>query len=357
LVSTAAVALAACPEPAMSRSAAMSQSRHWIRRHRALALGSAAVLVLAVVGNVLHLRAVTTARDRADSSEKHARRALDELTLKHAQLQLVTDPSAALDALSGYHGSDVDRADQIRAEANGRGVARLRARPHMGNVFWVHGLPGDAVLSLSSAGGIMRTAADGTSVVVASGTGAGDLAYAPRHHLLAYSCTPASVCMYDVLHEARIPLATVLQNVRPTSIALSPNGDQLAVMSQESELMLLDIADPARPALMFRKTIFHGGDVKFFYDDIIAVCTAEGIEFVHLRGGSESFAVPENSYWDGSPDDHLFFLSDIHGQVSVMEGSPVHLLARAELCRGRFALVCSSFPEEAASHTPVETEQ
>jgi WD40 repeat protein/tRNA A-37 threonylcarbamoyl transferase component Bud32 len=311
---------------------------HWTRRHRALTLGAAAVLVLAVVGSVLYLRAVTTARDRADRSEQHARRTLDELTLKAAQLQLVTDPSAALDALAGYHGSDADRLSQIRAEATGRGVALLRARPHSTEIEWLQGLPNGAILSLGAADTLTRTAPDGTSVVIARDVArVGDTAYSPLRHLLAYSCDRASVCMYDVQHDARIPAAAVLQDVRPVGIALSPNGALLAIMSQESELLVVEIADPTHPVLTLRKPIVHGNDVKFFENDIVGANTVEGIEFVHLQHGSEVFAVSENSYWDSSPDEHLFALTNIHGQVSVMTGSPVRLLARAELCQSRFA--------------------
>jgi serine/threonine protein kinase len=99
---------------------------HWARRRRAAALSIAAGLALTIGGTTLYIWSVTAERDRADMSEGAARRAnaaakasFDELTLKHAQLLLTTDPSTAVDIVANYHGSDLDRAAQIRAEASG----------------------------------------------------------------------------------------------------------------------------------------------------------------------------------------------------------------------------------------------
>ena len=109
------------------------------------------------------------------------------------------------------------------------------------------------------------------------------------------------------------------------------------MMSRDAVLTVLDIADPARPAVLLRRPIHHGTDVKFFEDDLIAAGTSEGVEFVHLEGSSEVIEVPGSSYWDASPDEHLFALATNHGQVSIMEGSPVRLTASKDLCRSRIA--------------------
>src|SRR6185369_10244530 len=86
---------------------------HWTRRHRTLALSAAAAVAIAVTGSLLFVRNIAVERDRADASEAVAKRAqasaetsLDELTLNHAQLLLATDPSAALDVLAKYRGTD-----------------------------------------------------------------------------------------------------------------------------------------------------------------------------------------------------------------------------------------------------------
>ena len=164
---------------------------HWTRRHRALALAAAVMLAVLVGGAALYVRAVTVERDRADASEQRAERTLDELTLKHAELLLTTDPSAAVDALATYRGGDADRAAQIDAEAIGRGVAVLRARPHTETDRWATVAPSGAIVSLSADGTIARTGLDGASAVVARGVArAGLWAYAPSRQLLVYSCDP-----------------------------------------------------------------------------------------------------------------------------------------------------------------------
>ncbi|HEY6178204.1 MAG TPA: WD40 repeat domain-containing protein, partial [Kofleriaceae bacterium] len=198
--------------------------------------------------------------------------------------------------------------------------------------------PNGAILSLSVDGTLARTARDGSSVVVARGVArAADSTYAPVRHLLAFACDPADLCFYDAARDAPIPRADILRGTHPYSVSLSRDGNRLAVMTEQSELMVLDVVDPARPAVRFRKPIAHGADVRFFEDDIVAVNTIEAIEFVHLGGGSEVFPAPDNAYYDVSPDEHLFAITDMHGRISVVEGSPVHLAAHSELCRDRFA--------------------
>ncbi|HEX3475110.1 MAG TPA: WD40 repeat domain-containing serine/threonine-protein kinase [Kofleriaceae bacterium] len=311
---------------------------HWTRRHRTAAIGSAAALVAAIAGAALYVGAVTRERDRADASEQHARQALDALTLKHAQLLLASDPSAAVDALATYRGSDADREAQIRAEATGRGVAVLRARPHTDRVRWAAVAPSGAIVSLSADGTLARTSLDGASVVVARGVGSARIwSYAPARHLLAYGCDPGDLCLYDVGRDAVIPVAASLRSARPDRFALSRDGNRLAVMSRDAVLTVFDIADPAHPAVLLQRPIQDGSDVTFFDRDIIAAGTPHSVEFVHLQGGSERFEVPDSSYWDASPDEQLFALATIHGQVSILEGSPVRIAARKDLCNGRVA--------------------
>jgi serine/threonine protein kinase len=114
---------------------------HWTRRHRTLAISVAAAVVLATAGIALYVQNIASERDRADAALERVEatkndltREHAELTLKHSELLLTADPSAALDALATYHGADLERADQLRAEAVGLGVAHLRATPHRDNV-------------------------------------------------------------------------------------------------------------------------------------------------------------------------------------------------------------------------------
>jgi WD40 repeat protein len=310
---------------------------HWTRRHRTLALAAAAVVALAVTGSLLFVRNIAAERDRADTSQETARRALDELTLKHAQLLLTTDPSAALDALATYHGPDLDRANQIRAEATGRGISFLRALPHTDNVLWTQGAPDGAVFSLSIDGTIARTSHDGTSVVLARGVSkSGIFSYSPARHLLAYACDPSDLCLFDARHGVRIPVAALLRGASVIGISFSPAGTALAVMSQES-VRLLDVTDPAQPILKFTKVIEGGVNVKCVDDDVVAAANKAGIEFMRTSGSSESFSLPDISRWAASASEHALALATPNGQAVVLAYAPLRVAARADLCHGPVA--------------------
>ena len=340
---------------AARRYSLLAMIAHWARRRRALAVSAAVAVTLAAAGGALYIRNVAAERDRADGSELNARRAFDELTLKHAQLLLATDPSAAVDTLATYHGgdvgsdvgSDVDRARQIRAEAAGRGVAILRAVPHSDNACWAEATANGGVVSLSTDGTIALTARDGSSRIVARGVAdLGQSAYAPARHLLAYACDPADVCFYDVARTASVATAPALRGVRAAALAFSPRGTLLAWMSRDSVVKVLDVTDPQSPSVLLTRPVTGGTDVMFLDDDIVAAHTLTGLEFIHIghighigplgpsAAADEPFAVPGNSYWDANASAHQFATATERGQAVVFEGAPLRITARAELCHG-----------------------
>jgi WD40 repeat protein len=316
---------------------------HWTRRHRTLALSASAAIAIAIAGSALFVRNIAVERDRADSSQAAATRArasaetsLDELTLKHAQLLLTTDPSAAIDALATYHGADLGRADQIRAEAIGRGVAVVRALPHTGSVLWTEGARDGAILSLSSDGTIARTSLDGRSTVLARGVSkSGQPSYSRSRHLLAYTCDPSDVCLFDVSRAARIPVAPMLRGVSVIATSLSPDGTLLALLSQDAVLKILDVTDPAQPALRLVKSVDGALDADFVDDNVVVVGTMAGIEFVRMNGDSEVFPVPGISHW-GAGEGKLA-LATARGQALVLESFPARVAVRATLCQGPIA--------------------
>jgi WD40 repeat protein len=315
---------------------------HWTRRHRALALSAVAALAVAIAGTLVYVRNIAAERDRADLSNEAARRAqavaetsLDELTLKHAELLLTTDPSAAIDELARYRGSEVARADQIRAHAAGLGVALVRAVPHTDNVVWAHGAPDGSILSISLDGTIARTTRDGVSSVVSRGASRqGIAAYAASRHLLAYVCNPSDLCLFDVEHGAAFGVAPVLRNASFEGVSFSPDGTLLAVFSHEAVLRILDITDPARPVLRFTRTVEGGVDMEFAGDDAVVVGRRDGIDFVRIDGATERFALPDILRWAVDPRRHELALVTTSGQALVIDGFPLHVAARAELCRG-----------------------
>jgi WD40 repeat protein len=301
---------------------------HWTRRHRTLALSAAAAVLLIVAGSFLYVRNIAVERDRAD-------RSLDELTLKHAELLLATDPSAALDALTSYRGSDIGRADQIRAEANGRGAAFVRALPHTSNVMWTEADSDGAILSLSTDGTIARTYLDGRSVVLTRGVSKiGMSAYSRARGLLAYTCDPSDLCLFDFVHTTRTPLASVLQGASVNGASFSPDGTVLAVISQDGTLRLLDVTDPTRPAVRLVKAVAAPVDVAFVDESVLVVHIQAGLVFVRMNGDSEQFAPADVSRWNTSASEHQVAFATPGGQTLIVEAFPAHIVARADLCRG-----------------------
>ena len=308
---------------------------HWVRRHRALALSVTAASILAATGVALYVRNIAVERGIAERAKASAEASLAALTLKHAQLLLTTDPSAAIDVLSTYNGADLNRANQIRAEAVGRGVALLRAVPHTGNVLWTEGAADGAVVSFSTDGTISRTALDGTSVVLARGVAQiGRSSYSPSRHLLAYACDPSDLCLLDVLRGMQIPVASPLRDAHVVGISFSPDGALLAVMSQDATLRIFDVTDPTRPRPRLTKEIHGGVDVKFLDENIVAAGTEAGVEFVHLNGDSEPFSVPDSLNWDTRASEHKLALATTTGLAVILEAFPAHVSARADLCHG-----------------------
>jgi eukaryotic-like serine/threonine-protein kinase len=301
---------------------------HWTRRHRPLALSALVALVLVLAGSLLYVRNIAIERDRADSS-------LDELTLKHAQLLLTTDPSAAVDALMGYRGPDVVRANQIRAEAVGRGIAVLRTLPHTDVVRWTEVSPDGAIISLSADGTIARTYLDGTSSILIRGVSKiARATYARARHLLAYTCDPSDLCLYDIVHGTHTPLAATLQGASVNGASFSPDGNVLAVLSKDGTLRLVDVTDATRPTIRLTRTIPGSKDVTFIDDSVLALPVDGGLEFVRTTGESERLAIADSTRWATSASDHELVLALRGGGAAVVASFPSHVVARAELCPG-----------------------
>jgi serine/threonine protein kinase/WD40 repeat protein len=304
---------------------------HWTRRHRTLALAATVVLATVIIGSSLFVRNIAIERDRAD-------RSLDELTLKHAQLLLTTDPSAAVDALASYRGADRSRADQIRAEAVGRGVAFLRAQPHTDAITWT-AVDGDgAILSLSSDGTIARTDRDGRSVILTRGVSKIAMSsYSRTRHLLAYTCDPSDLCLYDFGHATRTPLEAVLQGASVNGASFSPDGTVLAVLSKDGTLRLLDVSDPTRPAIKLTQANDATTDVAFVDDTVLVVGTKAGLKFVGSSGDSEQLPLVGIARLTTSASDHQVAIATGDGQAIIIQASPARIVMRRSLCPGSIA--------------------
>ncbi|HET9622677.1 MAG TPA: serine/threonine-protein kinase [Kofleriaceae bacterium] len=311
----------------------------WTRHHRPLALSALAVIVLIVVGNLIYLHNISAERDRADALGAARAQALDKLTLKNAQLLLANDPSASVDALAEYRGADPARAEQIRAEARARGVATLRATPHTDSIFWIETARDGAILSLSRDGTITRTQLDGTTSVLVRGVSKIAIpAYAPARRLLAYTCDPADICLFDLARGERIAPAA-LREVHPGGLTFSPSSRQLAVLSQARGLQVFDVSDPAHPVLRLTRAVRDAISVAFFDDATPVVLTSRGLEFLPAAGEPQHFVAPGASDWASRASEHQFVFAAESGQALLFEGPPLRIAAHAELCRGALQTV------------------
>ena len=326
---------------AARRYSPLAMLAHWLRRHRALGLSFVAAVVVGAAGIVRYVHDIGAQRDRADASEKVARRAqtaaetsLQELTLKHAQALLGTDPTEATDVLSMYRGAERVRADQLLAEARGRGVALLRAIPQTGGSLWTVGTPTGAVLSLAADGTLSSTSNDGTSTVLyRSAQAIRYWAYAAQQHLLAFACEPATLCLYDVLQRTRSPIVTKLRDNLAIAAAFSADEQLLALVTTRAVLKVLDITNPAIPVEKFSRSIAHGWDVRFVDRDVVAIGTPEGAEFVRLStGDSEKLTAPGGGQWDSDAINHDFAFSNIHGEIFVVKNFPARVVAHRQVC-------------------------
>jgi len=334
---------------AARRYSPLAMLTHWTRRHRALALAVAIALALAVSGSIIYVQRIATERDRVATERDRADTALTrvettqhdlslqhaELTLKHAQLLMTSDPSAALDSLATYHGADRDRSAQLRAEALGRGVARLRAVPHTDSILWVRGVPDGGVISLSTDGTITRTSPDGTSVVLANGAatlGLGTFSYAASHHLLAYICNPSDLCLLDVVHGKRIPVPQKLRSSRLIALTFSPGDARLALLSTTGELRVLDVTALDQPVERLHLEVKDGGGLLFVDEDTIAVGLIDGLKLVHMAGDVQSLMDPEGTFWDADPTEHRLVLVSTSGKGFLAETDRLRITTRVTLC-------------------------
>ncbi|HET9622342.1 MAG TPA: serine/threonine-protein kinase [Kofleriaceae bacterium] len=307
---------------------------YWMRRHRALTLSVASIVVLAAIGGALHVRDVTLERDRADASSAIADASLDALTLKHAEVLLASDPSLALDALATYHGRDPQRAAQLRAAAVGRGVATLRATPHTDNIFWLEATRDGGVLSLSSDGTITRTAPGGETRVLARDVASSRrFAYSRGRHLLVYLCNPNDLCLLDTA--AGAPVVTpALRSMHTIDLALSLRGDRLATLDTAGVLHVFELGDLAHITPRLERAVDHAGGVGFLDDDQIAVGTPSGLDLVQLDGRTESYAHPDTTQWDFDPARHAMVYATAGGDALHLATHPLREVASASLCHG-----------------------
>ena len=316
---------------------------HWTRRHRALTRSAAALIASLMIAGVVFVWNISVERNHAAASEQRAETAqaaaetaLAELTLNHAQLLLASDPSAAIDELAHYAGANRGRAEQIRAEAHGRGVALLRATPHSENAMWATGGADGVITSLGIDGTIVRTGRDGKSSVVARGVArSGRFAYAEHRHLLAYACDPADLCLFDVSRAAIIPIGDVWRDARVTGVAFSPAETNLAVVSRDGAVEIFDMTRPAAPMRRLVKQVEHARSVQFLDEATVVVEIVDaGFSLLHVDGQTERLSFAGVATWTVDAAQRRLALATEAGGASIFEGRSLRLAGHADLCHG-----------------------
>jgi WD40 repeat protein/tRNA A-37 threonylcarbamoyl transferase component Bud32 len=260
---------------------------HWTRRHRTLALAATVALALAVVAAALYVRSIAYERDRADAAlalAESSRRAavtagatteaaLADQILKHAELLVATDPSAAVDVLAGYRGDDRFHLDVLRAAADGRGVARLRATPHTGTILWVHGRADRSIATQANDGTIAVTSATGAVTVVARDAANKDTrAFGARRQLLAYVCHRDHLCLVDFSQP--VPVISPPFGSDSDGLAFSPTEASLAAIAHDGSVTVWDIANPRQPVERYR-TSGVGWYIAFLDEDTLATSNVD----------------------------------------------------------------------------------
>jgi serine/threonine protein kinase/WD40 repeat protein len=317
---------------------------HWIRRNRTLSSSAGIAVVLALVGSVLYVHNIAAERGRALNSEQAAERAqrsaeasLDALTLKHAELLLSADPTAAIDSLETYNGAD-PRASQLRADARGRGIAQLRATPHTDAIHWIHGNPDGSIVSFSVDGTISRTSPDGSSVVLASDVvHRGVYSYSARRQLFVYACDPADLCMLDLLHYRHYLLARSTDGVQLDGVDFSPDGTEVASITQTGELRIFDITNPDKPIERIHISTGNGVAILFIASGILAVGTDGGLQLIHVNGKTQTFLDPDGSYWDVDTKQRRLAFATTRGEGLLAKTDDLRIAERATLCRDEIA--------------------
>ncbi|HEY0992290.1 MAG TPA: serine/threonine-protein kinase [Kofleriaceae bacterium] len=319
---------------------------HWTRRHRALTLSVAAAVAIAVIGVVLYVRNIAVERDRADAAlavAESARAAaiqastateaaLADQTLKHAELLLSSDPSAALDVLAGYRGDDRFRLSLLRTEAQGRGVARVRAAPHTGAILWARGLANESVATRSSDGTIALTSPAGAVTVIARDAGKRNTqAYAERRRLFAYVCHE-QICLVDFSRPAPV-LSAPFGSLGPFGLAFAPSEAELAAVAQDGTVTIWDVSDLQKPVERSRRRA-TGWIVNYLDDKTLAVADAEKIAIASPSRVLSRLELPDITTLEVSQRRHVLAVGVARGAATLIDATTRHLGRFTKLCPG-----------------------
>jgi eukaryotic-like serine/threonine-protein kinase len=289
-------------------------------RHRAMA--TALLCALTAIALVSTVAAVRTDRQRDRAEE-----ARDELTLKHAELLLKSDPSASAALLAGYGGTDTFTRDFLRAEARGRGVARLAAAPHFDTVFFLAARQG-AVLSVGEDQAVQRTGASGSELLASDAGRVPAIAHSPETDVLLYTHHGGGVV---IRHLDTGKAERRHQELAVRAVALSPDGRRLAVAGQSGELLVESLDGSAGRALVrvpgAVRTAFAG-------QGSLVVTTSDSVRVIDLASSLERHSFPFAASSALAVRDNAVLVGAADGKLHLIEVDSLALSPSAPACQG-----------------------
>jgi WD40 repeat protein len=254
-------------------------------RHRTAAMVLVAALIAVVAVMVVSLIRIDHQRARA----LEARHALE---LKHAELLLRVDPTAAAALLDGYRGDDVVTRDRLRAEATARGIALRHAYPHSDEVDFLAATADGGVLSLGADRRLAASHVDRDAVLASDVASAVGAAYSARGHLAAYARSPAGVV---VLELATGRATTVDTAVHASALAISPGGRHLAVATREGEVVVRDLRAPDAGAIRLRDGGAIAQRIMFTDERTVVLRTRDALVRLSLDGPEVTTSIAAGS--------------------------------------------------------------
>ena len=304
---------------------------HWTRRHRMLSISVAAVTVLAVAGIVAFVTNIAVERDRADASaieartqQRRAEQVNDALTLQHAELQLRSNPTAAMATLETYRGADTSQLRRLRAEAVGRGVAAATLRPHGEAIAFLAGEPDGSVLSAANDRTIRLTRGAETTTL-ATNVALPMLVHASAPGLLAYVTSTQQVAVL-----ALAPRRVTTLDVRaPRAMDFAQDASRLLTLAADGSLRVWRLSPDI--AVVHEERFPGAVDAGFATPARIVVRYPDALRTLWLDSQRKAAVVALPSSAFDANDDYVAVSND-HGVVTLLS-TELAVLARATPCR------------------------
>ena len=319
---------------AARRYSLLAMLGHWTRRHRALAAAILSIAALAAAGIATYVRHIAAERDRVAAANS-------ALILEQAQLLLHSDPTAAAALLASYRGADATQYAMLRAEARGRGVAKLHAAPHAQRIDFLHRLRDGSLLTLGDEGAVVLTSPDGiTRTLMHSTVEPVSFDYLPTRDWLAYSCGTSGICLFDVARARPLALPDVTGAFSPTAMTFSPGGTLFASISVPGELIIWQLPGDGAPRRVAQAQLARGGQLVFIDDATLAATTRDGVQLFHLDAAGHAqaaptqLALPNLAQLTTTHAGRLVGATTTTGELAIIDAASGQLTERASVCLG-----------------------